>query len=552
MSLTAEAIRADRVAIYIRWSTEDQGEGTTLDVQREACKAFIVSQGWTCRDDLIFVDDGVSGATMQRPALSRLRALVGRREVDCVVVFKLDRLSRSVLDMLKLVMEEWDGLCAVKSAKEPIDTLSPTGKMFFYQLMSFAEWERTVIRDRMFSGRVRRAQEGKSPGFVLPFGYMKGDSGQIELDPGTVPTVRRIFQLYLSGMGGRLITKRLTQEGLPTPGGGPWTDPIVMRILGNPAYAGRLVYGRTRRVKGKVVAANEPHVVKEHFFPVIVSLDEWEAVQALRKERPAPGKDREHCNSRAMISNNLLTGVLRCACGRSCTGIRLGANGGEYRYYVCGGAQATGSHLCQSGNLRQQALDGLVVAKLLCQFRGADARARLVDHLTAEVRAAYGRAVAGRQAAEQEVRRLDESQRRLKGLLIDGKLTAEEYREVQVELGAQVAQARAALCEALRVEETAHAAVSQERQHAVLCDRIDEWETLHMVEKKQLLRQFVSRISVYRDKQTHVISCDIEWRIPPARDDGAVEFVQTRTHERITAYVKTRERLPNGQFAPVG
>ncbi|HWI61263.1 MAG TPA: recombinase family protein, partial [Symbiobacteriaceae bacterium] len=164
-----EQLQVSKVAIYIRWSTEDQGEGTTLEVQMDACKGYILSQGWPFRDDLIFVDDGISGATLDRPALGRLRGLVREGEVDCVVVYKLDRLSRTVLDMLKLVLEEWEGCCHVKSAREPIDTLTPTGKMFFYQLMSFAEWERNVIRERTMAGRLRRAQEGKNPGLMMPY-----------------------------------------------------------------------------------------------------------------------------------------------------------------------------------------------------------------------------------------------------------------------------------------------------------------------------------------------------------------------------------------------
>jgi site-specific DNA recombinase len=114
-------IRGDRVGIYIRWSTEDQGEGTTLAVQREACQSYIHSQGWTPSDALTFVDDGISGGTVDRPALTRLRAAVRAGEVDCVVVYKLDRLSRSVVDMVKLVLEEWDGHCYLKSAREPLE-----------------------------------------------------------------------------------------------------------------------------------------------------------------------------------------------------------------------------------------------------------------------------------------------------------------------------------------------------------------------------------------------------------------------------------------------
>ncbi|HWI52739.1 MAG TPA: recombinase family protein, partial [Symbiobacteriaceae bacterium] len=83
-------IRPDHVAIYIRWSTEDQGEGTTLDVQMDGCKACLGIQGWQFTSDLVFIDDGYSGGSLDRPALTRLRRLVSRGGIDCVVVYKLD------------------------------------------------------------------------------------------------------------------------------------------------------------------------------------------------------------------------------------------------------------------------------------------------------------------------------------------------------------------------------------------------------------------------------------------------------------------------------
>lgn len=554
MSLTASEIRPDRVAIYIRWSTEDQGEGTTLEVQREACKAFIISQGWRFRNDLIFVDDGISGASMERPALGRLRALVKRREVDCVVVFKLDRLSRSVLDMLKLVMEEWDGLCAVKSAKEPIDTISPTGRMFFYQLMSFAEWERNVIRDRMFSGRLRRAQEGKLPGFTLPYGFRKEPAtGAVVQVPEQAAVVRRIFQLYLGGLGARLVTRKLMEQGYTSPSGAAWTEPMVMKVIRNPAYKGTLVFGRTRRVKGKVVPAKEPHVVREGVFPAIVRAEDWEAAQKLRRERPAPGQGRGHFNGRTAASENLLTGLLRCTCGRSCTGVRVRAGRAEYRYYACAGSHNTGSHICDSGNVRQESLDELVTAKLLAHFRGAGARERLAEQLTARVRDAHRQALRERQAAEQELARLAESERRVKGLMIDGRLSVEEYRELQAEVAAKLAEARTALTRAVETEAQAEAAAGREEQNSSLCDRLGEWEMLSTAEKKLLLRQFVAGIEVCRDKGTGTVICEIAWRFATPEGANPVEFsAHPRGAGRGRRSAEGRERSAERRLVPVG
>jgi site-specific DNA recombinase len=118
-------IDADRVAVYIRWSTEEQGEGTTLTIQTEACRFFVQSQGWRFREELVFVDDGWSGGSLDRPGLNRLRQAVAEGAVGCVVVYKLDRLSRSVPDLVRLIFEEWDGCCFVRSAREPVEVGCP-------------------------------------------------------------------------------------------------------------------------------------------------------------------------------------------------------------------------------------------------------------------------------------------------------------------------------------------------------------------------------------------------------------------------------------------
>ena len=95
-----------RVAAYIRWSTEDQGEGHTLEVQREHCQRVFRENDWTWSESLVFVDAGFSGTVMDRPALTQLRKAVKSRLVDCVVVYRLDRLSRRTSDTLVLIQDE--------------------------------------------------------------------------------------------------------------------------------------------------------------------------------------------------------------------------------------------------------------------------------------------------------------------------------------------------------------------------------------------------------------------------------------------------------------
>ncbi|HLN62292.1 MAG TPA: recombinase family protein, partial [Symbiobacteriaceae bacterium] len=194
-----------KVAAYIRWSTDEQGQGTTLAIQRERVELFIRSQGWSLAEDRVFVDDGYSGSTLDRPAMRLLREAVRAGEVDCVVVYKLDRLSRSLLDTVTLVRREWQERCTLYSATENFDTCSPVGQMVFNLLVSFAEFERNLIRERTLSGKRKRAQQGRNAGQRYAYGYRRGDDGGWVLDSvdetgglaGPAAVVRQIFSRYM-------------------------------------------------------------------------------------------------------------------------------------------------------------------------------------------------------------------------------------------------------------------------------------------------------------------------------------------------------------------
>ena len=323
MPLPAKAIAPDRVAIYIRWSTEDQGEGTTLDVQLEGCRHYVLSQGWQVTAGLTFIDDGQSGGSLDRPAMARLRGAVQEGRVDCVVVFKIDRLSRNVVDTVNLVLKEWEGRCHLKSARESIDTAEPAGKMFFYTLVSFAEWERSAIRDRTFSGRVRRACEGRNPGGRPPYGYTIGSRpGLYKTLPAQADVVRHVFRQYNSGASARSIAFSLNREGVPSPRGGAWSAGSIARMLSNPAYTGTLVYGRVSRLPRNRpagapsrVANSLPLAVVEGALPALITRAEFDRAQAVKQSRPGIHNRR---SGRSFSSPYLLSGLLRCGlCGET-------------------------------------------------------------------------------------------------------------------------------------------------------------------------------------------------------------------------------------------
>ena len=509
--LSAEqTIDPAKVAIYIRWSTEDQSEGTTLDVQRDTNKAYLVSQGWVVNEDLIFIDDGYSGGSLDRPALTKLRKAVGEGQVDCVVVYKLDRLSRSVVDTVTLAIKEWEGKCSVKSAREPIDTTSHAGRMFFYTLVNYAEWERSVIKERTYSGKLRRAQEGRNPGYRAPYGYKNEEGGSYSIVEEEAAIVRKIYDLYLTGMGVRMITSLFNREGLKPRETQAWVQSTVAKILKNPAYTGKMEYGKRRRV-GNGRVNKEPLVVKEGVFPPIIPLETWDMVQAAKLGKPGFGRAVEG-SGRSATSDNLLSGLLKCkGCGHGFCG-KSSANGGKYRYYRCLGVVMKSSAYCGCGGIRQEALDAKVVEGLRALYGGQEARGRLTRQMAVKYEKQLVEARATLQTLEKELKRVETGEQRLKRLLRDGELTVAEYRELREDMERETEEVKEAHQKALAAERQALAGLKGQARLMESLSKVDEWAALDLRSRKLLLRQFIQEIRVFKAPKSQAVECHIVWR----------------------------------------
>lgn len=542
-------IGMNKVAIYIRWSTDEQSEGTTLDIQMDACRAYILSQGWVVSEELIYVDDGFSGGSLERPALARLRAAVSEGLVDCIVVYKLDRLSRSVVDMVRLVLDEWEGVCHVKSAREPIDTLTQTGRMFFYQLMSFAEWERSVIKERTYAGKLRRAREGKNPGYAPPYGYRIGDSGGFILVENEAVVVQLIYQLYLSGLGIHLVARRLNELGHLSPTGRSWKAGNITRMLSNPLYKGVMVWGREKASKGRKSLQQEaPYLIREGAAPVIIDTATWEAVQRVKEDRPGPRRKRG--SGRSTSSSYLLTGLLKCRCGRSFFGTSP-AKGVQYRYYVCTSFSSREIDNCDCGRIRIDLLDELVVKALMDEFFG-QGKDTLLPRITARLQKDVREAQAAVDTVAAELYKVDAKEARLKALFLEGDMTLDEFRDLKADLNKQGARLREQHSIAsIRLGQVTQAL----RDRQALAGRLTQvkaWQDLEQSQRKQLLRQFIAQILAYRDKQTGQVECAISWSWAGGETpaESVHTMVQSKASEAYLASRKGLKRGPDGRYLP--
>lgn len=512
----SKAIRPDHVAIYIRWSTEDQGEGTTLAVQQEACRHYVLSQGWLVREELIFVDDGYSGGNLDRPAMTRLREQVRQGQVDCVVVYKLDRLSRSVVDTVNLVLQEWEDVTYLKSAREPVDTTSAMGKQFFYMLVSFAEWERNVIRERMFGGKLRRARDGKSPGMPRAYGYRRSEPGTFEVVPEEAEVVRLVFNLAEQGFTVRQITRQLNERGFPSRKGRGWNTSMVSKMLHNPIYTGTLVWGRWQmnprhgRIPGEPrVKRAAPHVVvKTEVIPAIVEKEQYERIQRrMAENRKMPPA--------AVGSVRLLSGIIKCGvCGSSMEYNRSGPDG-KWAYYRCRARVYQGPAICQAPSVPARIVEERVIEEIRSRY----------EHLVREESGAeseehhrrmLNEIMTAQQAVEAQLGRLEQQIRRINADYRNERLTAEERRqllaEIQDERQLLLHRRRQLQAEAEGVAESLEYLREQTRS----LQSMDNFRSLPPQEQKQVLRAFIREVKAVKEKggpgQEDALHITVAWR----------------------------------------
>lgn len=249
-----------RVAGYIRVSTSEQAtNGLGLEVQRDRIAAYCSAQSW----DLVKVyeDAGVSGATIDRPSFNQMIADAQGRVFDLILTYKIDRVSRSLKDLLILVEDTLNPMgVGLKSVTESfIDTSSPEGMAMFQVLGTFSELERKQITRKLGDARDMKFNSGGYAGGYLPYGY-DTINGRLVVNKDGARVVKWIFQQRKEGRSLRYIGKALNDQGIMTKRQGKWSAEGVRYILSNELYTGRAKYN------GKVVKGDHEPIVSRILF----------------------------------------------------------------------------------------------------------------------------------------------------------------------------------------------------------------------------------------------------------------------------------------------
>src|SRR6266852_8041452 len=267
--------RALRCSIYTRKSTEEglAQEFNTLEAQREAAEAYIRSQlhaGWSALAER-YDDGGYTGANLERPALRRLMADIAANRIDCVLVYKLDRLSRSLLDFARLMEIFERRQVSLVSITQPLNTTGSLGRLTLNILLSFAEFERTMIQDRTRDQMAAARRKGKWVGGTPVLGYDLADTGgKLVVNREEAGRVQAIFALYLqhgsvASVLGEIqarnwTTKRWRTRDGKERGGRPFSKATLRRLLTNVLYLGEVCHQEA------VDAGEQEARVEEHLW----------------------------------------------------------------------------------------------------------------------------------------------------------------------------------------------------------------------------------------------------------------------------------------------
>ena len=320
-----------RCAIYTRKSHEEglEQEFNSLDAQRESAEAYIESQkllGWRLLPDR-YDDGGYSGGTMERPALQRLLADIDAGKVDVIVVYKIDRLSRALLDFTRMIDMFNEAQVCFVSVTQQISTTDSTGRMMLNVLMTFAQYEREVIAERIRDKVAAAKRRGKYCGGVPILGYdVDRENKKLMVNSEEAKVVQYIFRRFIQLGSAKKMGRELNEQGYRTKSwttkkgrvrkGIKWNTGHVYRLLNNRAYIGEVAH------KGESYPGEQAGIIDRQT---------WDKVQAILSDNKPVKVSMARTK---MVA--LLKGVIRCGhCGCSMGPTYTRKNDRQYTYYIC-------------------------------------------------------------------------------------------------------------------------------------------------------------------------------------------------------------------------
>jgi site-specific DNA recombinase len=345
---------------YIRVSTDEQVEGNSLEEQEERLRAYCITYG--LEEPVFYVDDGRSAKDMRRPGLTSLLEEAKKGKGRIVIITKIDRICRKLLDLLNLIeyLEKYE--CEFASASEKFDTTTPAGRITLQVLGAVAEFERARVAERVKENMLSLAKKGEKVITRPCYGYDVID-GTMLINFEEALIVRQMAEWAVNGEGGRGIAKRLNEMGLKTKDGNQWHEKIVRELLKRETLIGNFVYNKTYRKGTRIITRPESEWIRiEEHHDAILETETFEIIQQQFEGRKTIGRH---------IRNDtyLLSGLVRCGhCGASMNGktqksrSKRSDQQDPFHKYACDGYLKKGN--CFYHHVDRDELERLVIKRI--------------------------------------------------------------------------------------------------------------------------------------------------------------------------------------------
>ena len=556
------------VAAYLRVSSQAQRQSETIASQREAVLDHGRSLGWAIPDDLVFADDGFSGATLERPALDALRDGVARGEIETVLVLSIDRMSRNFAHQILLQEEFARSGATVRCVQEP-DDATPQGMLLRQILSVISEYERTQIAERSRRGKIHRARQGSLNMLTrAPYGYRlirktETCGARFEIDEAEARVVRRIFDLYVrDGLKMHQIAPRLDEESLHPRHSRHWPISTVAVILRNEAYIGKAAYmktmgsgqrvrhnrtgrqkgGAVRRLTGRVARPREDWI--ELAVPAIVD----PALFARAQDQRAANR---RFSGRKTVEPTLLQGLCVCLhCGYA-----MGRNSGtgsrrtpRVHYYRCHGSEGWRNPegaVCDNPAVRADELDAAVWTEVLALLENPDL---VQGEITRRLEAANDTTDVRQRtdSLQGELARITTRMRRLLDAYQDEVMTLEELRERKTPLQARqrAIQSELRALKAAELDRGARLSLAETTERFL--GRLRKGaKSLALAERQRIVRLLVREVRVGKDEVTICHSVPVpasppQGSGPSGNDAGQGQLLDSRCRQVVKQHVEAR------------
>jgi site-specific DNA recombinase len=527
-------------AIYARVSSEQQREENTIASQTALLIEFAINHDLEVPKEWVFEDEGYSGATLERPGLERVRDLAAEGQIQVVLAYSPDRLSRKYAYQILLIEEFARHGVEMRFVKSPQGDSAEDQLLVQFQGM-IAEYERAQILERSRRGKRHRAQLGEvSVMSNAPYGYRylhKTDEALAAyvIDEAEARVVRRVYEMYtIEGLSIGEIARRLNREGVPTRRASRWERSVVWAVLRNPAYRGLACFGKTRAsARTRVMrpqrrrGVTTPSTTAGHErareewieipVPALVTEESFARAQELLYQNKIRSRRRT-------IAPSVVQGLVSCAkCGYAFSRTSTQTSARKIHYYKCIGSDGwrkLGGPVCDNGRfIRQELLDEIVWAEVI----------RLLEDPTLIQQELDRRLVAARasdptrkreQTLERELAHVGKGIERLLNAYQEGLLSIEQLRE-RMPMLRQRQQALGAELQAIADQTNDRAAFLRlaETLTAFLARLRSAAETLSVMERQKIVRLLVKDVLVGED--TITIRHSIPIPSGPSQNEGS-------------------------------